>query len=319
MKHERATEEMRHQAALYALGLLTQHEAHCFELHLEDCPVCRAELAKLLLASTQIGLAVNEENPPEGLRERLAARIDSSLRDNPLPVLPERQEAAPASPPAEPVKTPKPEAKPETAKKAISIATAAPIPPRSRKAAVFIHAIMYAVIVALGVYAFYLWQNVEKEKFELQSRIEAAETSQADLLRQLESQRENVGKLERFQDMFHNPSVRVARLKGQASSPDHTGAVIWNNLTGDITVIGTLDPAPAGMVYRLWLSSPSEKISAGRLASDRNGRILTAVKFNHDSLAASSGVTAIVTLESEKDLSTRTEPATPWIASGKIE
>ena len=314
---------MRHQAALYALGLLTQHEAHCFELHLEECPVCRAELSKLLLASTQIGLAVKEIEPPQGLRERLAALIDSSPRNQPIPDLYEKQEVSPAPPPAEPAKTPKPEKKTGPAKNPFFISASAPnppdTPPRSRKAAFFIHYMIYVIIIALGAYAFYSWQNVEQEKSELKSLIAAVEDNQADLTRQLDSQRENAERLERFQDMFHNPSVRVARLRGQPSSPDNAGAVLWESLTGDITVIGTFDPAPVGMVYRLWLSAPSERIAVGRLTSDRNGRILTVVKLNQDGFAASSSITAIVTLESENDLSTRTEPATPWIASGKIE
>ena len=314
---------MRHQAALYAIGLLTQHEAHCFELHLEECPVCRAELAKLLLASAQIGLAVKEESPPEGLRERLAARIDSPRRDQPLSDLPEKHEPAPAPPSDEPRKSTKPGEKPEPAKKTFSIPAVTPIqlepPPRSRKAVIFIHAIMYAILAALGAYAFYLWQNVEQENFEFQSLIAAAEDNRADLTRQLESQRENAEELKKFQDMFHDPSMRVARLKDRPSSPDHTGAVLWNSLTGNITVIGTFNPAPAGMVYRLWFSAPSGRIFVGPLPSDRTGRILTVVKLNQDSLAASSNITAIVTLESESDVSTRTEPATPWIASGRVE
>ena len=321
MKHERATEEMRHQAALYVIGLLTQHEAHCFELHLEDCPICRAELSKLLLTSSQIGLAVKEEEPPQGLRERLAAHIDLSRRDQPLSDLPEKHEPAYIPSSDEPVKTQKPGIKTEPAKKIFSIPVAAPMPypPRSRKAVFFIHAFIYAILAALGAYAFYLWQNVEKEIFELHSRIAVAEANRVDLTRQLESQREDMEKLERFQEMFHNPSVRVARLKGRPSSPNQTGAVMWNTLTGDITVIGTFDPVPEGMVYQFWFSASSERIYVGRLTSDRNGRILTTVKLNQYSLTASSGITAIMTLESENDLSSRADPATSWVASGKIE
>jgi hypothetical protein len=43
MRHERATEELRELAAFYALGSLTQHEAHSFEIHVQEgCPVCEA-------------------------------------------------------------------------------------------------------------------------------------------------------------------------------------------------------------------------------------------------------------------------------------
>ena len=42
MRHDRATEETRETAALYALGALSQHEARAFEIHLaEGCDVRR--------------------------------------------------------------------------------------------------------------------------------------------------------------------------------------------------------------------------------------------------------------------------------------
>ena len=311
MKHERATEATRQQAALYALGLLTQHEAHCFELHLEECLTCRAEFAKLLLASAQIGLAIKEEAPPEGLRERLAARIDSPRRNKRLSGLPEKQES---------VKTIEPEKKPEPTKINAPISVYAPkplAPPRSRKAAFVIQAIIYVLFAALGVYAFYYRQSVEKEKSELRVRIESSEDSLTDLRRQLELQRENADKLERFQEMFRTHSVRIARLNGQPST-NHTGAVLWDDLTDDITVIGAFDPAPAGKVYLLWFSTPSERIFVGPLPSDRNGRVLTVIKLNQN-MNAATDVMAIVTLESENDSSARTTPTAPWIASGRVE
>ena len=94
MKHDRATELARQQVALYTLGLLTQHEAHCFELHLEECQVCRREFNRLLLAASQIGLAASEKEPPLGFRERLIERIDSSTRSELLSDPPKEKEPA---------------------------------------------------------------------------------------------------------------------------------------------------------------------------------------------------------------------------------
>ena len=78
MKHERATEEVRQQASLYALSLLTQNEARGFELHLEECTICRTELEKIEHAVAKIGLAAEETEPPPHLRERLLAILPPS-------------------------------------------------------------------------------------------------------------------------------------------------------------------------------------------------------------------------------------------------
>ena len=77
MKHERATEEVRQRSSLYALSLLTQNEARSFELHLEECTVCRTELGKIEHAAAKIGLATEETAPPLHLRERLLAILPS--------------------------------------------------------------------------------------------------------------------------------------------------------------------------------------------------------------------------------------------------
>ena len=314
MKHERATEETRQQAALYALGLLTQHEAHCFELHIEECDVCRAELARLLRASAQIGLAISEEGPPEGFRERLVARIDSTPRPTPLSVLPQKQEPAPPPPP-EPSKAPDPRKLPSY------VRFNAPVPieqPNSRKAAFIINAIIYVLLVALAGFAFYSWQSAENEKLRLRDRMQTSLDDLDDLRQQFVTQAGNAESLERFQEMLHKPSARVAWLKGQPSMPDSKGVVLWDSLSGDITVVCAFDPAPDGKTYRLWFSAASKSISAGPLPSDKNGGVFTSIKLEQG-MPATTGVTAIVTLEPENDLLTRAAPEAQLIASGRME
>lgn len=324
MKHERATEGTRQQSALYALGLLTQHEAHCFELHIEECSVCREEFARLLLTAAQIGLAVKEEEPPEGFRERLAARIDSSTRPGLVSDSPQKQVSAPRPAHKEPAKTFKPEKKAAPASKNAFVPANAPgltEQPRSGKTAFVIHAVVYVLLAAFTAFSFYSWQTAEKEKSRLHSRIDSAEDNASDLkwrLDQMSPQLVNAERLERFQEMFRKPSVRVARLKGQPLTPDNTGIVVWDGLTGDIMVVGRFAPAPAGKVYQLWFFVSSERISVGTLTSDRNGYISTIIRFNQ-SMTETSGITAIATLESAEDLPVLTAPAGPWSAGGRVE
>ena len=314
MKHERATEEARQQTALYALGLLTQHEAHCFELHMEECDVCRAELARLLLASAQIGLAVSEQEPPEGFRERLAARIDLSPRLAPLSDLPKKQEPAPPQ-------TPEPRKIPEPAKIPSYVRFSTPVSieqPRYGKKAFVINAIIYVLLAALAAFAFYSWRSAESEKLRLSDRVKTSLDDLADLRQRLSSPMGNTEGLEKFEEMLRKPSVRVAWLKGRPLMPHCTGVVLWDDLTGDITVIGAFDPAPDGKTYRLWLSDSSTSISACLLPSDKNGGVFTSLKLE-EGIPATTGVTAIVTLESENDLLSHAAPELQWIASGQVE
>ena len=45
MRHQCPTHEIKEQAALYALGVLTQLEARAFESHVRDgCEICRSEV-----------------------------------------------------------------------------------------------------------------------------------------------------------------------------------------------------------------------------------------------------------------------------------
>jgi hypothetical protein len=309
VKHERATEETRQQAALYALGLLAQHEAHCFERHMGDCPVCRTEFAKLLFASAQIGLAVKEERPADDLRKRLSARIDSSNRPRPLSD-PQKHQFIP------------PGKNPEPLRKNPSVpAPKAPAPvaqPRSGKTAFIVNAIVYVLLAALAAFTFYLWRSAGQENIRLHNRMELSENEIADLLKRLDSQQENTAKLEKFKEMFDIPFLRVIPLEGQPAAPYSTGAVLWDSLAGDITVLGVFNPAPAGMVYRLWFSSAYEKISLGPLPSDKNGHIFTSIKLKQG-MSADTSVMAIITLESSSDLAARVEPAEPWIAAGRAE
>lgn len=68
---------MQELTALYALGSLSQREAHGFELHLQEgCASCEADLRRFEITLTGIGLDTEEAGPPEYLRDLLSARID---------------------------------------------------------------------------------------------------------------------------------------------------------------------------------------------------------------------------------------------------
>jgi anti-sigma factor ChrR (cupin superfamily) len=71
MPHEILTDQLREDAALFALGMLDAHAAREFEKHLrEGCPACAAEVASYGSVAGEIA-AVAASAPPLDLRRRL--------------------------------------------------------------------------------------------------------------------------------------------------------------------------------------------------------------------------------------------------------
>ena len=75
MRHERATDEIREQTALHALGLLEPDQARSFQDHATGCPVCESERRAFEAAAARLPLALPQSQPAPSLRERLLARI----------------------------------------------------------------------------------------------------------------------------------------------------------------------------------------------------------------------------------------------------
>lgn len=78
MKHDKQDGMITEQAALYALGILSQHETRAFESHLEEgCEVCGAELRSFDAALAALAVEVPAEAPPPRARETLLARLNA--------------------------------------------------------------------------------------------------------------------------------------------------------------------------------------------------------------------------------------------------
>jgi anti-sigma factor ChrR (cupin superfamily) len=76
VRHDTPIEECCEQAALYALGALTQSEASAFESHLADgCAACEAELPALTAVVAHFGFGLPEAAPPAEARAKLLARV----------------------------------------------------------------------------------------------------------------------------------------------------------------------------------------------------------------------------------------------------
>ena len=67
----------------YVLDAMDASQRHAFELHLEDCRVCSAEVEELKATAALLGEAA-EAVPPPGLRQRVLDAIDTIRQDPPL-------------------------------------------------------------------------------------------------------------------------------------------------------------------------------------------------------------------------------------------
>ena len=88
MKHLVATDELREQAAGYALGALELTEAQEMESHLsEGCHICLAELDGFAGTVAALALSVAEQQPPAGTRGKLLSKLNDADRSEATTVL----------------------------------------------------------------------------------------------------------------------------------------------------------------------------------------------------------------------------------------
>lgn len=74
--HRFSDEEMMEMASLYALGALSQWEAHAFEKHLsEGCDQCSTELQGFRAATQSLALGTPEAEPPAHVRSQLLSLV----------------------------------------------------------------------------------------------------------------------------------------------------------------------------------------------------------------------------------------------------
>jgi anti-sigma factor ChrR (cupin superfamily) len=75
-KHERVTDELREELALYVFGLLEPDEARAVDRHLKSgCRACFEEWKTLAATATELPKALEQMQPDPGLKGRLMQRI----------------------------------------------------------------------------------------------------------------------------------------------------------------------------------------------------------------------------------------------------
>jgi len=298
VKHERATEEIRELAALYALGSLTQHEARSFEIHMrEGCGVCENEYRKFARTIAELGFASEEVPAPDYIRDLLLARVER-----------ERGAAATAGNKIKAQKT--------------EIPQKTPMPP---PAAPFLHSrprrekphivpwVLAFLLLALAVASYFLWKTFQDETRQLQAKLTAARMDADELKKQIEEHAKTASRLEQITAAMRRPETRIARLIGQAAAPNHAGAVLWDTKAEECLIIGAFDATPQGKVYQLWFFSPTQKIPVGLIHPDAQGRVFTTLRVPEECAGATA---VVVTLEPDNGSQI---PTAPYCAAGRID
>jgi len=297
LKHERATEEIRELAALYALGSLTQHEARSFEIHIrEGCSVCEGEFHKFARTIAEMGFASEEVQAPDYIRDLLLARIE--------------REPQPAAPAIAPSRNKEMEQSPE---KTSPASAPFPSPPSKRGMPPIIAWIVASALFMMAFWAFFNWKSSRDANNQLQAQLSAARMDAEELQKKIDSQSGKSAELEQVLAIVHKPGARIARLIGQAATPDYAGAILWDTKESECLALGSFLPTPQGKVYQLWFFSATTKIPVGLIKTDSNGRVYTTLRVPQEAEGATA---AVVTLEPDNGSQI---PTAPYCAAGRID
>jgi len=301
VRHERATEETRELAALYALGMLTQQQARSFEIHMQQgCPVCEAECRKYERIAASIGFSGEEADSPPYIRDLLLARLDREPQTVPEEAGHETKAAQDSigsrTSPAPPVQSVLFQAPGKAGKRAVS-------------AWVFAVGLCAALAIILAVYA---WRLEKEHNLRLQDEINAGAAETADLRAQIEALKEKTGQLDPIASLASKPHLQVARLIEQDGARSSLGTIFWDKESNRCALMASFPPAPAGKVYQIWFASPTEKLPAGPIQALSPGSNISTVAAPDN--AAKADV-VIVTLESDSGVEI---PSTPYYAVGRF-
>ncbi|HSB12702.1 MAG TPA: anti-sigma factor [Blastocatellia bacterium] len=286
MKHHSTTEETQEQAALCALGALSQHDARAFAAHVrEGCAVCERELNEFNEVVDALASAAAPVAPPAYVRDLLVARIDRER--------PEAQSSASV------IRFPEHTAtKQEPGRSSSSIGAVLP------------WAIAATLLIACA-YSIVMWRTEHRALQAELGRASDVLQENNELSAQLRQEKARSTEMAQINSVLSSPQWRIIPLAGQQPAPDSSARIYWDIQGKRWVVTADLPPAPAGKVYQLWFVTPSAKISAGLIRADEKGHCFSIIEYpsNVDQLAA-----AAITLEPEGGSA---QPTMPIYALGK--
>jgi RNA polymerase sigma factor (sigma-70 family) len=332
-KCEETGEDVRELAAFYALGVLTQHEARSFETHLmTGCAACTSELRKFEQTAAGIGLAAEEIETPEYVRDLLLARIERELEVSISTASPKPKEgglmaepAPPLSPGSDSTFTPTPPKRSPMTEPLFS-ALSKPAPKRSMSHSTFwlLRGLLIALIVLCSIVLYYLI-STKASYAQLQQQLSNSQENLNDLGILFDIQKINSDKLNQLLAAMGKPGARIIRLLGKPVAPSSpqslllgseprqcSGALLLDTEQHQCLLFGYFPPPPRDRTYQLWLFTRSKvRVSAGLIKVNPAGETFTTALLPMNALDV---IAAGISLEPESGSS---EPTMPFYVEGR--
>ncbi|HVF50984.1 MAG TPA: anti-sigma factor [Pyrinomonadaceae bacterium] len=264
MNHETYKEML----SLDALGVLDGEDARTLRAHLDACAECRAEAHELRLTASMLAHTVAPVAPPEHLRARILASIETdAARD-----IANANETASA----------RASEKSRTAVDSpVADASATNVLPFVKgqnrsgfvvgKPAFAFGAIAASLaIIALSATLLTVWQRNKEMRAEMARLGARADqlAARADLSEQ------QLARAREEREMLTAPGARIVALAGTKAAPDAHATVAFDPRTGSAMLLAAdLPPAPAGKAYQLWFIAGGRAPMPGKVFNtDASGR-----------------------------------------------
>lgn len=267
-----AHQEYDELLTLHALDALDGPDRRKLEEHLEDCSVCRAELAEMRDATGLLAHATTAAEPRPEVRERILNQVRSEARTHQS-----SHEPAPATS--------------VTEFRRVSLS---PWPNLMRLAAAIA---FVALLVGVGV----LWRR------DIRSRQEIARLSQQldQQQQQLSRDREALASQREALDFLRSPGMKTMELAGTQTAQAARATFVYDQKTGrGMLMTEGLPMAPAGMAYEVWFIPKGQSPMPGKTFTvDAAGK---AMMMDQMPSEAMENAVIAVTLEPEKGSPTPT-------------
>jgi len=233
-----AHDELKHDAAAYALGVLEPDERAAFEAHLASCAECAAEVRQMRLAASALPYTVPQVSPPLSLRARIldqavrgAGSLDPADRATPgahVTLVRERRGGVPAW-------------------------------------------LQIAAMLVIGAGVFLYAQRMQARVSNLEAQLAQAQAQVATSDRLTAEARTVALRAQSAMGVFAAPDVARIDLAGQPAAVSARARALWSRQRGMVFTVTNLPALPAGRVYQVWVVTAQAPVSAGLLTPDASG------------------------------------------------
>jgi hypothetical protein len=108
---------------------------------------------------------------------------------------------------------------------------------------------------------------------DLQTRLDQAIEGRLATIRDLAEARRVVFQTQDALDVLVAPDLARIDLAGQATAPSARARALWSRQRGMVFAASNLPQLPPGRTYQVWVVTAHDKVSAGVIAPDENGRV----------------------------------------------